>query len=260
MKIALVLLVLISSPAFSNDAPPMRPVLHGGEVPIGRLGYPLGSYLTIEGVRADGLKTGIRTLIVDTINGKRLDKPIEMWIDNADLPPKFRCTIKGYEAIRMLGVPPATIVAAKEAGKNVGLPQAGWQVQLYFAALSDIALKNAALKRDPVAAIRSALPQGWAILKVEENAFPADLPNGKGKAILLGRGGEETDAIVYIMPADYQDGGEHLKSKLSRTIPAKLIATVPTAKIYLWERFGQLSAPGWPGMWDDVPKSLLTQE
>ena len=56
------------------------------------------------------------------------------------------------------------------------------------------------------------------------------------------------------MPSDYQDGGEHPKSDLSRTIPAKLIATVPTAKIYLWEKFGQLS------VWDDILKSLLKEK
>jgi hypothetical protein len=104
------------------------------------------------------------------------------------------------------------------------------------------------------------LPEGWTVLNVEENTYPTDLPKGNGKAIFLGRRpGKEARIIVYIMPADYQDGGPHPRS-LSGTIPAKLIATVSTAKIYLWEQDGQLSAPGWLGMWDDIPKGLLTQE
>ena len=45
-----------------------QPTLQGGEVPIGRLGFKCGSYLIIEGVRQDGMKTGTSTLLVDTVN------------------------------------------------------------------------------------------------------------------------------------------------------------------------------------------------
>lgn len=236
-------------------------VLDGREVPFGRLGYRLGSYLTIEGKRADGPKSGTQTLLVDMINGKRVANPIGIWIDNANLPPKFACTIKGYETIRTLGIPPARIVAARETGKHIDLPQAGWQVQPYFVALSDVAITDATLKGDPAVALRSGLPKGWAILKVQENSFPSDLPQGNGKAIFLRpRNGEAADVIVYIMPAGYQDGRDYPRDERARTIPAKLIATVPTARIYVWERFGQLSAPGWVDVWDDIPLALLKQQ
>ena len=170
-------------------------------------GQRLGTYLTIEGVRAEKGKVGLCTLLVHTVNGENLDKPVAIWIDNADLPPLFRCTINGYETVRMIGVPPAIEKLASEEGRVVSLPQAGWQTQLYFVALSDVALKSAALKKDPVAAVRSALPEGWKVLRVDENTYPRGLPEGKGKAIFLGRsGGEREDVIVYIMPAGYKDG------------------------------------------------------
>jgi hypothetical protein len=51
------------------------------DIPGGRLGFPLGTYLTIEGVRAEGkLKLGVNTLLVDTVNGKQLDTPVGIWI------------------------------------------------------------------------------------------------------------------------------------------------------------------------------------
>ncbi len=206
------------------------------------------------------MKTGIETLLIDRINGKRLDHPIGIWVDNMDLPPaQFRCILKGYETVRMLGTPPAVEQAAREAGKDISLPQAGWKMQLYFVALSDVALKDVAIKSKPIAAIRSALPEGWTILKVEENSYPSDSPKGEGKAIfLVSTHSEAVDVIVFIMPADYQDGRKVSKPGQARTTNhAALIAKSPTAKVYLWERFGQFSAPRWPTMTDDILKALL---
>ena len=51
-------------------------------IPRGRLGHPLGTYLTIEGVRAEAGKVGTQTLVVDTINGQKVDEPVGIWIDN----------------------------------------------------------------------------------------------------------------------------------------------------------------------------------
>jgi hypothetical protein len=271
MKTAFILLALIPSLTCAEGT---QPVLHNGDHPIGSLGCSLGGYLTIEGVRAERGKVGNRTILVDTVNGKKLDKPVGIWIDDVDLPPNLRCTIKGYETMQMIGRPPAVEAAAKEAGKSIGLPpQAGWQVSMHFMALSSIAFKTAVLKSDPATALQSVLPKGWAILKVDENAYPADLAKGKGKAIFLGPRGEEnvnspwrsqgageTGVIVYIMPADYQDGSEYSNRYPYRTIPAKLIATIPAAKIYLWVRSGQQYAPGWPGMWNDILTALLEQK
>ena len=94
------------------------------------------------------------------------------------------------------------------------------------------------LKNDPVAAIRSSLPKGWAILKVEENAYPSLRREGKGKAIYLYSPQQsigpmqDKASVVYIMPADY-DGGEDTSHGQSQRFPAALILTTPTAKVYL---------------------------
>ncbi len=111
------------------------PVLRTGAVPVGSLGHPLGSYLTVEGVRLDAVKTGVSTLRVDTVNGRKLPEPVRILVDNLDLPKDKRCKIKGYESARMIGKPPAVSDAEEEQGKPALEPQAAWQVQLYFVAL-----------------------------------------------------------------------------------------------------------------------------
>ena len=103
------------------------------DVPAGRLGHPLGTYLTVEGVRVEGPKTGGRTLLVDTLNGKKLDIPVGIGVENvASLPQNGRCIFRGYETGSMVGIPPAVVEAAKEEGKTISLPQAGWQFRRYF--------------------------------------------------------------------------------------------------------------------------------
>ena len=99
-------------------------------IPNGRLGYLLGTYLTIEGVRVDKGKTGSRTLSVDTVNGRKLSNRPKIWIENAefqDLPPGTRCVFKGYESGKMIGVPHWTLEPENSPG-----PQAPWQFQRYF--------------------------------------------------------------------------------------------------------------------------------
>jgi hypothetical protein len=117
-----------------------QPTLRSGDVPIGSLGFSVGRYLTVEGVRVDGIKTGVQTLHVDTVNGVKLSEPVAIWVDNIDLlPENKRCVLKGYETLRMVGSPPAYFYAAKEAGQTApGRPQAGWQISLYFVATSVI--------------------------------------------------------------------------------------------------------------------------
>ena len=84
----------------------------GPWVPRGLLGNKLGTYLTIEGVRDEsGFKVGIRTLLVDTVGGKKLDKPVAVWVNNLDLPAKQRCVLKRYETGMMIGTPPAVLEA-----------------------------------------------------------------------------------------------------------------------------------------------------
>lgn len=108
-------------------------------IPKGRLAHPLGTYLKIEGVRAESGKVGSQTLLVDTINGNKLDQPIGIWIDNvSSLPKGERCIIKGYETGTMIGTPPAVIQAAREAGRDIALPQAGWQFYRFFIMISSV--------------------------------------------------------------------------------------------------------------------------
>jgi len=113
------------------------------DVPAGRLGFPLGTYLRIEGVRVDGPKYGGRTLLVDSINGKKLDTPIDVGIENVDsLPKDKRCILRGYETGQMIGTPPAVEQAAKEDGKVITLPQAGWKFHRYFIVISVVEPKD----------------------------------------------------------------------------------------------------------------------
>lgn len=258
-------------------APATRPtgtVLHSREAPIGSLGFRLGSPLTLEGNRDDDFKTGDQTLLIDTVNGKRLGEHIAIWVENVELPPpQFRCVLKGYEMARMIGVPPAVEQAEKaekKAGEKTGVlqpgfqsdlnipfVQAGWQVEPYFVALSHVALKDVALKSDPVAAIRSALPEGWTI-KVEDDTYPPHRAAGKGKAILLRPSYRQSaEVIVYLMPSDYQDG-EKVSTEVKKPTshPASVVAEVPSCKIYYWDANGHFAA-GWPGGADDILKALL---
>jgi hypothetical protein len=117
---------------------PRVPELRTGIVPIGSLGEPLGRYLEIEGTRVEGFKLGVRTLRVDTVNGRKLREPIPIWVDNVDLPEAERCVLKGYEDCRMIVQPPAVEEAARESGKVIGQPQAGWQMQMFFVATSAV--------------------------------------------------------------------------------------------------------------------------
>jgi hypothetical protein len=102
---------------------------------VGVLGERLGAYLAIEGTRAERGKVGVRTLLVDAIGGKKLAKPVAIWVENLDLPAEQRCVLKGYESGRMIGTPPAVFAAAKEQGREVSGSQAVWQWQPYFVAL-----------------------------------------------------------------------------------------------------------------------------
>ncbi len=102
----------------------------GTSIPPGRLGYSLGTYLTIEGVRMEEGKVGTRTLRVDTVNGRKLKEPVSVWIDNVKhpgLPSNTRCVIRGYESGRMIGIPHAVAMA-----ENLPSPQAAWQFRRYF--------------------------------------------------------------------------------------------------------------------------------
>jgi hypothetical protein len=121
---------------------------NGPRHPSGKLGDDLGAYLTIEGMKLEEGKVGERTLIVNTVNGKRLKKPIPIWIHNLDLPSKTRCVFKGYETGHMIGTPPAVYEAAKEQGREVGGGQAAWQWHSFFVVLIVAEPKGLELPKD----------------------------------------------------------------------------------------------------------------
>lgn len=120
-KLAL-LIAAVAAGTCLAAAPPFKPGYKMVEPPVGTLGYRIGSYLTIEGVRAEQGKAGARTLLVDTISGCKLDEPLTIWIENVALPPGERCVLKGYETGRWIGTPEEVIRATGAAA-----PQAPWQ-------------------------------------------------------------------------------------------------------------------------------------
>lgn len=118
-------------------------IAKGQDVPPGKLGHPWGTYLRVEGVREEGPKFGGRTLLVDTVNGEKLDTPIGIVIENVDsLPKDARCILRGYETGKMIGTPPAIEQAAKEEGKSIVLTQAGWKLYRYFIVISVVEPKD----------------------------------------------------------------------------------------------------------------------
>ncbi len=116
--------------------------------PGGLLSDQLGVYLTIEGLRAEGAKVETGTLLVDTVDGKKLKNPVRLVIRGAviedhnlrpaslELPQGQRCILKGFESGEMIGVPPAISKAAQERGwKQVPMSPVQWQWRPYFVAL-----------------------------------------------------------------------------------------------------------------------------
>ena len=110
----------------------------------GRLGHPLGTYLTIEGIRAEEGKVGTHSLLVDTVNGAKIAAPVSIWIDNLKnpgLPNAQRCVVRGYESGRMIGIPDSVLAAEKR-----NAPQAGWQFNRYFIVTSIVEPKSIEMK------------------------------------------------------------------------------------------------------------------
>ena len=99
------------------------------------LGSRPGTYLTIEGVSGHEVKGGRDFLVVDTVNDKKLDKPIPVPVSNVRLPEGERCLLKGYELGEMVGQPPAVREAAKEQGIELPPSALPWRWQPYFVVL-----------------------------------------------------------------------------------------------------------------------------
>jgi hypothetical protein len=115
----------------------------GPRQPGGLLRDRLGEYLTIEGTLAKGAKIETGTLLVDTVDGKKLAKPVAVLVRNLKFSAtrphgeaKQRFVLKGYESGEMIGVAPAVWTAAREQGwKDVNPSPFPWQWRPYFVAL-----------------------------------------------------------------------------------------------------------------------------
>lgn len=128
--------------------------------PGGILSDQLGVYRTIEGVRLEAGKFETGTLLVDTVDGKQLNKPITLVVRGAivddqnlqnaslSLPAKQRCVLKGYETGEMIGVPPAVSAAGEEQGwSDVPISQTEWRWRPYFVALVVVAPTDLELRK-----------------------------------------------------------------------------------------------------------------
>jgi hypothetical protein len=131
-------LCTMALPIFAQ--PPVAPagakVAVGPRQPGGLLRDQLGEYLTIEGVRAEGGKIETGTLLVDTVDGKKLDKPVPILIHNLrDVPAKQRCVLKGYESGGMIGVRRRSSLYQEQGRTDVNPSPFPWQWRPYFVAL-----------------------------------------------------------------------------------------------------------------------------
>lgn len=133
----------------------------GPRQPGGKLSNQLGVYRTIEGVRFVGGKVETGTLLVETVDGTKLDTPIPLLIrggvvvDNQlqeqvlRLPAGQHFVFKGFETAEMIGVPPAVRTAALEQGwKEVPVSAAGFQCRPYFVALVVVEPKDFKLRKE----------------------------------------------------------------------------------------------------------------
>jgi len=121
-RLAAIVLLTTLCAAATALAQPVVQLQQGEELPLaprqptGFLGA-LGTYRTIEGVLYDeNGKVESNTLVVDIVDGKRLDKPIYILVKNTRIPPKVRCVLKGYELGEMIGRAPAEYDLTKELG------------------------------------------------------------------------------------------------------------------------------------------------
>ncbi len=134
--------------------------LAGARQPGGKLSDQIGVYRTIEGIRATGGKVETGTLLVDTVDGEKLEKPIPLLVRGAvvanhnlqevslRLTAGQRFVFRGFETGEMVGVPPAVTIAAQEQGwTEVPQSAAGWHWRPYFVALVAVEPKGFELSK-----------------------------------------------------------------------------------------------------------------
>ena len=118
-------------------------------VPVGTLGFPVGTYLTIEAVWQAPPQSVICNpqdfWFVDTVNGGRLAKPVEIMIETTNSYHEgVRFTFKGYETCKMMGIAPGEEEAYKESGQRLYNVQCivTWHLQYLFEVTSVVASKK----------------------------------------------------------------------------------------------------------------------
>ncbi len=96
---------------------------HQIKTPVGLLGYRLGKLITIEGYRATGPRRVTHTLMVDTIEGQRLEEPLAIPVEHEQgLPINTRISVRGYETGKWVGTPDEVVNSYPERGiAQVGL-------------------------------------------------------------------------------------------------------------------------------------------
>jgi hypothetical protein len=105
---------------------------------IGSLGQPLGTYIKIEGNIPDQPILMANPLAVDTVNGKKLDKPILIEIHTSDQFKKnVRYQFRGYETGGMVSTPTDPEDHSGNPGPQVIYHFAVWFVPVAPAPASD---------------------------------------------------------------------------------------------------------------------------
>ena len=97
------------------------------------------------------------------------------------------------------------------------------------------------LVSDPVAAVKTILPKGATVLAVKEHTSPFYLPKGDGTQIVAGVSAQQDPSgksrvlfQIWVMPPDYESGGEVPDTGNHQTTPPRLLATGKNAKVYAW--------------------------
>lgn len=141
-QLILISSLLLSYPAYGEANPAFFSALNGS------LGFPFGTYHTIEGWRCDTGKVGTRTLIVDTIDGKPLEKNIHIWIENISnpgLPANERIVLKGYESGKFVGTPDLP----PEENEKWTMSQLAFQFSFYFVPTTIVSPRGLQFKNPP---------------------------------------------------------------------------------------------------------------
>jgi len=184
-------------------------------------------------------------------------------------PNRVVLSTDGYFVSRFKHDTPSAVVANLNIGKRVRVDVlvAGHETNEGCDELAKVAKDNGGTIKffhpDPVIAIQNILPDGWFVLRVVTDTYPGHRPKGRGTAIYLASPQhpghkEEEDAVVYLMPLDYDDGGDdptHGQEEMGQTWPARLLGSADANKVYLWGNLGT-GAVGWPTMRADICKAL----